>query len=115
MTIHHVHKTCNRASRNSSFLPLHCNLGNMFSADDVTLSPGVTYTVLDSPLVKEFEAASLNNSGTVHLQPHDLVMPGSFLRYQKLYSEFKVEDDDVWISSFPKCGRNTQFFRVETG
>ena len=31
-------------------------------------------------------------------------MPRCFARAEKAISELSVRDDDVWISSFPKCG-----------
>jgi len=42
--------------------------------------------------------------GFVRFQPSGQVLPRCYARLQKDISELEVREDDVWISSFPKCG-----------
>ncbi len=92
------------------------------------LSPGVTYEELTSDISKEFFKHQKGHpSGFVRLQPYDQVkysaqlqwgtykeillfylkvMPRSYLKYEKAMKEFEVRDDDVWVITFPKCGKS---------
>ena len=44
-------------------------------------------------------------SGFVHVEPFNQVLPRVFLKNIPAIKSFEVRDDDVWISSFPKCGK----------
>ena len=69
------------------------------------LSEGVTYEEIDDRIIKEFrENQKGNPHGFVRLQPFNQVFPRSFLKDQKRCMDAPARDDDVWISSFPKCG-----------
>lgn len=69
------------------------------------LSEGVTYEEIDETLIKEFNANQKGNpGGFVRLQPFNQCFSRSFLTEQKRCMDFPARDDDVWISSFPKCG-----------
>ena len=43
--------------------------------------------------------------GFVRLMPYNQVMPKDYMKHAKRIHDFKIRDNDVWISSFPKCGR----------
>jgi len=43
-------------------------------------------------------------NGFVRFQPSGQVLPRCYARLQKEINELEVREDDVWISSFPKCG-----------
>jgi len=43
-------------------------------------------------------------TGFVRFQPFGQVLPRYYARLQKEIAELEVHKDDVWISSFPKCG-----------
>jgi len=42
--------------------------------------------------------------GFIRLLPYNQIMPKEYIKYAKRIHDFEVKDDDVWISSFPKCG-----------
>ena len=44
-------------------------------------------------------------SGFVRVEPFNQVLPRVFLKDIPAIKGFEVRDDDVWISSFPKCGK----------
>ena len=44
--------------------------------------------------------------GFVRLMPYNQVMPKDYIKHAKRIHDFQIRDNDVWISSFPKCGRN---------
>ena len=47
--------------------------------------------------------------GFVRLMPYCQLLPKSYIKQAKRIHEFSVYDDDVWISSFPKCGKHIMF------
>ena len=46
--------------------------------------------------------------GFCRLMPYNQVMPKSYTKHAKRIHDFDIRDDDVWISSFPKCGKCVQ-------
>ena len=72
---------------------------------DVKLSDGVTAEEISSEAHEKF-CGSLHSfkSGFVRLQPYNQIMPRAFLPFEKEIKELDVRPDDVWVSSFPKCG-----------
>ena len=73
--------------------------------NNTNLSEGVTVEEIEESVISEFENSQKGNpNGFVRLQPFNQVFPRSFLADQKRCFEFPVRDDDIWISSFPKCG-----------
>ena len=44
--------------------------------------------------------------GFVRLMPYNQVLPKTYIKFAKRIHGFHVHQDDVWISSFPKCGNN---------
>jgi len=42
--------------------------------------------------------------GFVRLMPYQQIVPKDFFEHAKTIKDFQIRDDDVWISSFPKCG-----------
>jgi len=42
--------------------------------------------------------------GFVRLMPYQQIMPKDFIKHANRIHNFNIRDDDVWISSFPKCG-----------
>ena len=45
-------------------------------------------------------------SGFVHLKPFNQVLPRVFLKDYQSIKDFQAKDGDVWVSSFPKCGKD---------
>ena len=43
--------------------------------------------------------------GFIRLQPYNQIMPKEYIKHAKRIHDFKIRPDDVWISSFPKCGK----------
>ena len=43
--------------------------------------------------------------GFIRLLPYNQIMPKEYIKYAKRIYDFEIKDDDVWISSFPKCGK----------
>ena len=48
--------------------------------------------------------------GFVRLMPYNQIMPKDYINHAKRIHDFNIREDDVWISSFPKCGRRTLCF-----
>ena len=72
---------------------------------DYELSEGVTYEVLpESDCTRQTRAIK---HGLVKLLPYNQVFPRAFLKRQKKLKEFQCRQDDVWVASFPGCGKNT--------
>jgi len=76
------------------------------------LSPGVWLEdITDCPELKKFEDGLRDEDGKtafkdgfVRFQPSGQVLPRCFADIEKEVTEFEVREDDVWVSSFPKCG-----------
>ena len=43
--------------------------------------------------------------GFVRLMPYNQIMPKDYITHAKRIHDFDIRRDDVWISSFPKCGK----------
>jgi hypothetical protein len=43
--------------------------------------------------------------GFIRLLPYQQIMPKDYIKHAKRIYEFNIHNDDVWISSFPKCGK----------
>ncbi len=70
------------------------------------LSEGVTVEELDESLIADFELSQRGfKRGFVRFQPYGQVLPRSYAKYERILKEFPIKDDDIWISSFPKCGK----------
>ena len=69
------------------------------------LSEGVTIEDIDSPVMKAFEREQKAfPCGFGRFQPYNVVFPKCYGYVEKTLKNFEVYPDDVWISSFPKCG-----------
>ena len=53
---------------------------------------------------KKFQEKSDLVSGFVKLMPVNQVLPKVFLKYEDKIRNVECRPDDIWISSFPKCG-----------
>ncbi len=70
------------------------------------LSEGVTVEEIDESVVGDFERAQRGfRKGFVRLQPYGQVLPRTYAAFDRRIKEFEIKEDDVWISSFPKCGK----------
>ena len=47
--------------------------------------------------------------GFIRLLPYNQIMPKEYIKYAKRIHNFDIRQDDVWISSFPKCGKTVIF------
>jgi len=69
------------------------------------LSPGVTVEYLDDAVSKRFVALQQGHEHRmVRFQPYHQVYPESFVEFERTMKELEVRDDDIWVSTFPKCG-----------
>ena len=50
--------------------------------------------------------------GFVRLMPYNQIMPKDYITHAKRIHDFDIRRDDVWISSFPKCGKRIFFTSV---
>ena len=50
--------------------------------------------------------------GFFRLMPYYQVLPKAYIKQAKRIHDFDIRNDDVWISSFPKCGRNVIFITI---
>merc|ERR1719474_638231 len=69
------------------------------------LSEGVFVEEIQSGILDVFKANQFGfEDGFVKFLPSEQVLPRCFIRVENEISSLPVMDDDVWISSFPKCG-----------
>ena len=74
---------------------------------DFQLSEGVKVEELSGELYEKFCSQMKSFAqGFVKLQPYNQMLPRCFLKYQKQIKEFQTRTDDVWVASFPKCGKS---------
>ena len=72
---------------------------------EVKLSEGVFTEAISGPTYDSFVKHQNFREGFVRFQPYNQVLPACYVAYEKRVKEFEVREDDVWISSFPKCGK----------
>lgn len=71
----------------------------------MNLSQGVAVEEIDDEALREFSKhQEAFPSGFVRIQPYGQVFPRGYLAVEKEIADFEVRQDDIWISSFPKCG-----------
>ena len=79
----------------------------MSQKSDFQLSEGVEVEELSGELYEKFCSQMKSFAlGFIKLQPYNQMLPRCFLQYQKQIKEFQSRPDDVWVASFPKCGKN---------
>ena len=68
---------------------------------------GVTVEELDENVsYKKFlNKQNAYKEGFIRLLPYNQIMPKEYIKYAKRIHDFEIKQDDVWISSFPKCGK----------
>ena len=72
------------------------------------ISDGVSVEELSGPIYEKFtKSFTAFEEGFIKLQPYNQVVPRCFLKYEKRIKEFQTRPDDVWVASFPKCGKFT--------
>ncbi len=72
------------------------------SEDD--LPPGVMVKRVSFLDFEDQQSAFPN--GFYHLRPYNQVLPSNIVNYVKTIKDFECREDDVWVGSFPKCGRH---------
>merc|ERR1712071_435561 len=69
------------------------------------LSDGVWLEEIENEALEVFEANQAEHADKyVRFMPSGQGLPKCYARVEKEISELSVREDDVWISSFPKCG-----------
>ena len=82
----------------------------MSQKSDFQLSEGVEVEELSGELYEKFCSQMKSFAlGFIKLQPYNQMLPRCFLQYQKQIKEFQSRPDDVWVASFPKCGKTAMF------
>ena len=73
---------------------------------DTTLSEGVTIETISGDVYDQLlrDVPKSFPSGLVRFLPYNQVLPKVYQKYEKRIKNLEVRDDDIWISSFPKCG-----------
>merc|ERR1711892_124610 len=72
---------------------------------DHQLSDGVWIEEIESEALDTYRAnLHGHEDGYVRFMPSGQVLPRCFTREEKQLTELSVRADDVWISTFPKCG-----------
>ena len=70
------------------------------------MSPGVFTEEISGPIYDNFfKNQKSSNQGFVRFQPYNQVLPKCYENFEKKVKDFQIREDDVWISSFPKCGK----------
>ena len=70
------------------------------------ISDGVSVEELSGPIYEKFNKSfTAFKEGFIKLQPYNQVVPRCFLKYEKRIKDFQTRTDDVWVASFPKCGK----------
>ena len=73
---------------------------------EIDLFDGVTYEELDeSEILEKFYAEQKAYAKLVMLRPYGIVMPAHYMNWDKQVREFEVHDDDVFVATYPKCGK----------
>ena len=73
---------------------------------EADLSVGVSVEELTDEVSKKFTSQQKTFSGFSRFQPYNQVMPTVYAKYDREIKEFECRDDDVWVASFPKCGKS---------
>ena len=61
--------------------------------------------VSENPLVKELiSKTAAHSEGFIRFQPSGFIYPTPMKNYVDTIKNFEVRPDDIWISTFPKCG-----------
>ena len=69
------------------------------------MSEGVSIEGIHSEELNTFlENQTGFQNGFVRFQPSGQVLPREFVKYEKTIMDLEVFGNDIWISSFPKCG-----------
>ena len=76
------------------------------TAEDEALPEGVSLEDISSlPLIRKLKSDTVAFAdGFIRIQPYNQVFPYCMKNYLKQISGFEVKENDIWISSFPKCG-----------
>ena len=70
------------------------------------ISDGVSVEELSGPIYEKFNKSfTAFKEGFIKLQPYNQIVPRCFLKYEKRIKDFQTRPDDVWVASFPKCGK----------
>ena len=73
--------------------------------ENIVLSEGVFIEEIHSEELNTFlENQTGFQNGFVRFQPSGQVLPREFVKYEKTIMDLEVLENDIWISSFPKCG-----------
>ena len=69
------------------------------------LSEGVWIEEINNAAHKEFENNQRQfKDGFVKIMPYGAIFPRRFVPYEKKILDFEVREDDIFVTSFPKCG-----------
>merc|ERR1719334_2801250 len=69
------------------------------------LSKGVSVLEIESEALEKFSALQTGYAeGFVQFLPSEQVLPRCFMEKEHKISQLAVREDDIWTSSFPKCG-----------
>ena len=72
---------------------------------EYNLSEGVFIEEVNIEALTAFEESQTGfRNGFVRFQPSGQLLPRNFANYEKTIMDMDVFEDDIWISSFPKCG-----------
>lgn len=74
--------------------------------NDKALPKGVTIeNISDLPIIQKLKTDSKAISGDlIRIYPYNQVFPSRTQEYLYQIRDYEVRNDDIWISSFPKCG-----------
>ena len=62
----------------------------------------------DNEAYKQFIANQRSyKCGFIRLMPYCQVLPKTYINQAERVHNFDVRNDDVWVCSFPKCGKDT--------
>ena len=68
---------------------------------------GVNYNIFEKTLCKEFKEHFIwYADGLVKGDPGGFVLTTEYARNADKVSNFQPREDDVWLVTFPKCGKN---------
>ena len=67
-----------------------------------------TYEEIDLESCRKMVKDSSFKKGFVRILPYNQFLPRVYLDYAEEIQNFETKSDDIWIASFPKCGKNIQ-------
>jgi len=77
----------------------------------------VTETLIEDDMVKKLcdQCHHYKDTGLSLVQPYNQIFPTGYVEHHESIQNLEVFEDDVWICTFPKSGKNTLIIDFSPG